>query len=56
MAAHLRQALGAPVVLDLAALKRQDLTPESTVRLQLEGVRLKTGLKLLLDHCGIRLG
>src|SRR4051794_29463481 len=46
---HLRQTLKAPVVLDLAALKRKELTPAATVRLQLDGVRLQTGLKLLLD-------
>ena len=33
-----------------AALARKKVTPESTVRLELEGVRLKTGLKLLLDQ------
>jgi hypothetical protein len=46
----LRRSLMAPVVLDLAALDRLELTPEDTVQLQLEGVRLKTGLKLLLDQ------
>jgi hypothetical protein len=50
---HLRQALRAPVVLDLAALERQELKPEDEVQLQLEGVRLKTGLKLLLDQVGL---
>lgn len=49
-AKHLQNALSAPVVLDLAALKRLELTPESTVKLELRGVRLKTGLKLLLDQ------
>ena len=29
------------------------MTPESTVRLELEGVRLKTGLKLLLDQVNL---
>lgn len=53
VAAHFRTALGAPVVLDLAALERQGVTPETTVRLELEGVRLKTGLKLLLDQAGL---
>jgi hypothetical protein len=53
VAAHFRKALHAPVVLDLAALGRQELTPESTVRLHLQGVRLKTGLKLLLDQVGL---
>jgi hypothetical protein len=50
---HLRQALRAPVVLDLAALQRQELKPDDTVQLELEGVRLKTGLKLLLDQVGL---
>lgn len=53
LAAHLRSTLGAPVVLDLAALKRQEITPETTVRLELDGVRLKTGLSLLLDQVGL---
>jgi hypothetical protein len=47
---HLKQTLKVPVVLDLAALGRQDIEPEDTVQLELEGVRLKTGLKLLLDQ------
>jgi hypothetical protein len=47
---HLSEALRAPVVLDLAALERLGLTPEAPVQLELEGVRLKTGLKLLLDQ------
>src|SRR5262245_7395617 len=46
---HLKQKLKAPVVLDLAALKRKEVEPTDTVRLELEGVRLQTGLKLLLD-------
>jgi hypothetical protein len=46
----LSQALGAPVVLDLAALKRLEITPNEHVKLDLKGVRLKTGLKLLLDQ------
>jgi hypothetical protein len=50
---YLRQALKAPVVLDLAALDRQELEPDDPVRLELEGVRLKTGLKLLLDQVGL---
>jgi hypothetical protein len=47
---HLKQTLGVPVVLDIAALGRQDVEPEDTVQLELDGVRLKTGLKLLLDQ------
>jgi ribosomal protein L12E/L44/L45/RPP1/RPP2 len=54
VAAHLRQMLGAPVVLDLAALKRLEISPEATVQLDLDGVRLKTGLALLLDQVGLR--
>ena len=50
---HLRQTLKAPVVLDRAALDRQELKPEDPVQLQLEGVRLKMGLKLLLDQVGL---
>jgi hypothetical protein len=49
----LRATLKAPVVLDLAALDRQKLKPEDPVQLQLEGVRLKTGLKILLDQVGL---
>ncbi len=47
---HLKQTLKVPVVLDIAAMGRQDVEPEDTVQLELEGVRLKTGLKLLLDQ------
>jgi hypothetical protein len=50
---HLKQTLGVPVVLDIAALERQEVDPEDTVQLELEGVRLKTGLKLLLDQVGL---
>jgi len=50
---HLRQTLNAPVVLDLAALDRQNVEPSDAVQLDLEGVRLKTGLKLLLDQLGL---
>jgi hypothetical protein len=51
--AHLKDSLKAAVVLDLAALGRQDVEPEDTVQLELDGVRLKTGLKLLLDQVGL---
>lgn len=50
VARQLRMILKAPVVLDRAALKRQELTPEDMVQLDLRGIRLKTGLKLLLDQ------
>ncbi len=50
---YLAGALGAPVVLDLAALDRLGLDPEDRVQLDLKGVRLKTGLKLLLDQLGM---
>jgi len=50
---HLKQTLRVPVVLDLAALGRQNVDPEDTVQLDLDGVRLKTGLKLLLDQVGL---
>jgi hypothetical protein len=51
--AHLKQTLKAEVVLDLAALGRQDVDPDDPVQLELDGVRLKTGLKLLLDQVGL---
>ena len=41
------------MVVDLAAIERLDLKPEDTVKLELKGVRLKTGLKLLLDQVGL---
>ena len=50
---HLKQTLGVPVVLDIAALDRQDVDADDTVQLELDGVRLKTGLKLLLDQVGL---
>ncbi len=53
VARHLQETLGGPVVLDLAALKRSGITEEATVKLDLQGVRLKTGLKLLLDQVGL---
>jgi hypothetical protein len=53
VAAYLRRELKANVVLDLAALDRHELKPTDRVRLDLEGVRLKTGLKLLLDQVGL---
>jgi hypothetical protein len=51
--AHLKETLKVAVVLDLAALGRQDVEPEDPVQLELDGVRLKTGLKLLLDQVGL---
>ena len=51
--AHLKETLKGAVVLDLAALGRQDVEPDDPVQLELEGVRLKTGLKLLLDQVGL---
>jgi hypothetical protein len=50
---RLKESLGVPVVLDVAALGRQDVDPDDTVQLELDGVRLKTGLKLLLDQVGL---
>lgn len=49
----LGERLGAPVVLDRAALTRRELTPDDTVQLGLDGVRLKTSLQLLLDQVGL---
>jgi hypothetical protein len=51
--AHLKQTLKAAVVLDVAALDRQKVEPGDAVVLELDGVRLKTGLKLLLDQVGL---
>jgi hypothetical protein len=50
VAASLSKALNAPVVLDRAAMDRADVRPDDTVQLELKGVRLKTGLRLLLDQ------
>jgi hypothetical protein len=50
VANQLAKALNAPVALDRAALDRLDVRPDDTVQLELDGVRLKTGLKLLLDQ------
>jgi hypothetical protein len=49
----LARNLGAQVVLDRSALDRLELTPEDTVQLELKNVRLKVGLKLLLDQVGL---
>jgi len=51
--AYLRMELKANVVLDLAALGRHGVKPTSKVRMDLDEVRLKTGLKLLLDQVGL---
>jgi hypothetical protein len=51
--AHFKETLKAAVVLDLAALDRQDVEPDDPIQLELDGVRLKTGLKLLLDQVGL---
>ncbi len=53
VAVYLRKELKANVVLDLAALDRHELKPTHHVRIDLDGVRLKTGLKLLLDQVGL---
>jgi hypothetical protein len=50
VATSLSKALNAPVVLDRAAMDRADVRPDDTVQLELKGVRLKTGLRLLLDQ------
>ncbi len=46
----LSKALNAPVALDRAALARQDVQDDDEVQLDLRNIRLKTGLKLLLDQ------
>lgn len=50
VASRLADDLGGAVVLDLAALERLGVSRSDTVELELRGVRLKTGLKLLLDQ------
>lgn len=50
VAATLGKSLGIHVVLDRAAMNRLDVLPDDTVQLELKGVRLKTGLRLLLDQ------
>jgi hypothetical protein len=50
VARHLSRALHAPVVVDRAAIERLGLKADDEVQLELDGVRLKTGLKLLLDQ------
>jgi hypothetical protein len=50
---YLARALGAQVILDRGALDRLELDPEDTVQIDLKGVRLKVGLKLLLDQVGL---
>jgi hypothetical protein len=50
---YLGKALGAQVILDRAALDRQELVPEDTIQIDLKGVRLKVGLQLLLDQVGL---
>ena len=53
VARRLADDLGIRVVLDRAALVRMDVDTDQPVQLELEGVRLKTGLKLLLDQVGL---
>ncbi|MCA1686255.1 MAG: hypothetical protein LC745_09810, partial [Planctomycetia bacterium] len=50
VARHLGRTLNAPVAVDRAALDRMGLKVNDEVQLDLAGVRLKTGLKLLLDQ------
>ncbi|MFO0909761.1 MAG: hypothetical protein U0794_15670 [Isosphaeraceae bacterium] len=50
MARHLARSLGRPVVLDKAGMDRLDVRSDDTVQLVLDGARLKTGLRLLLDQ------
>ena len=53
VAEHLRKTLAGRVVVDRAAVARQELSEVDTVQLDLQGVRLKVGLKLLLDQVGL---
>lgn len=50
VAAYLRRTLGIRVVIDRAALGRLEIDQDAPVQLELEGARLKTALKLLLDQ------
>lgn len=50
VASRLSDDLGGSVVLDLAALERLGVSRTDPVELELQGVRLKTGLRLLLDQ------
>lgn len=50
VARELSRSLGFPVVVDRAAVDRLGLKPDDEIQLELDGVRLKTGLKLLLDQ------
>jgi hypothetical protein len=50
VAEHLAKTLQAKVVLDRAALDRLEIGEDDKVVLKLEGVRLKVGLRLLLDQ------
>jgi hypothetical protein len=50
VAKQLGRSLNAPVAIDRSALDRQGVKIDDEVQLDLQGVRLKTGLKLLLDQ------
>jgi hypothetical protein len=50
VARRLAASLGSKVVLDRAALQRSGVKGTSNVELELDGVRLATGLRLLLDQ------
>lgn len=53
VAEYLRKTYRIRVVVDAAALKRTKAKLVDKVQLELDGVRLKTGLKLLLDQVGL---
>jgi hypothetical protein len=53
VAEYLRKTYRIRVVVDAAALKRTKAKLDDKVQLELDGVRLKTGLKLLLDQIGL---
>ncbi len=50
---RLSRDLNITVVLDRAALDRKGVEPDDEVELAMSGVRLRTGLKLLLDQLGL---
>ena len=49
-AKQIARTLNAPVAIDRAAIERGGLKMNDVVQLELDNVRLKTGLKLLLDQ------
>jgi hypothetical protein len=53
VALYIQETIGMPVVLDVAALSRRGIEADAPVELNVKNVRLRTGLKLLLDQVGL---